>query len=669
MSAPANYVRSRARRRPVWLTAGAMFLFILASVWTLIWFLFDSSRQALSDEIRDGLVRVTALISRDVDVAQHATLRDPAQEDGTVYATALAPLVRAQRMDDRIRFAYTAIRQDDQIFFILDTTPNDDEDAVALMELYNDPNPEIVEAFDSGEMVVSSEPYTDEWGTFLSAYTPLIDADGNVEGVMGLDLEVSQYAARLAPLRQASLLAAVLGFAFAIGGAVAVWWNRRSDRQARELSRQLRTVNAMLDVSRALGGEIQLSSLLQVVMAKISEVLDAERSSLFLYDKEENCLRALVTEGADVDWFTLPLDKGLAGRAARTSEVVNVADAYEEDDFNSDFDQQSGFRTRSVLAMPVRNAEGELIGVTQALNRRDGDPFDSDDETLMDALMAQAAVAIERARLTDAYVEKELIDEALRLAHDIQMSMLPKGFEEVGGEKLEIYASLTPAKGIGGDFYDFFRLDAHRVCLVVADVSGKGIPAALFMAQAKTLVHALAVSGLSAAETMERSNDVLCLDNDASMFVTVFFAIIDERTGTLTYSNAGHNLPCLIKPDGTITAIEGAEAIALAAMDGFPFEQAKLQLETGDVIYFYTDGVNEAMSETDEEFSQERLEAVLAESAGGSAEAISLATIEAVREHCGEAEASDDLTVLTIRWLGERRPDTASQIPGFSIGS
>lgn len=638
--------------------AAAVLVAGVLGIGLIIGFLFGSANRALEERLRDDLRRMASVVASTVDREPLAELADPSLTAASARREVLEPLLRAQGADDRIRRIWTAVPDGDGLRIVVDTQAPGAPGAVIAGDR------ELVAALEAPAALIASEPTRMPDGVMLSAYARLADADGVTAAVLGLDFEISRYVARLERLRRAGYLTGAFGFVLVLGGALGIWLTGRSKSEAREMSRQLRTVNALLDVSRALGGEIKLPSLLPIVMAKVSEVLDAERSSLFLYDRDGECLRGLVTQGVDNEWFNIPIDRGLAGRVVRTGEVVNVADAYQDPDFNPEFDRQSGFRTRSVLAMPVRRADGELIGVTQALNRRDGQPFDRDDETLLGALMAQAAVAIERARLTDAWLEKELIDEALRLAHDIQMNMLPRDFETVSGEGMQIYASLTPAKAIGGDFYDLFVLDDGRLCFVVADVSGKGIPAALFMAQAKTLINALARSGLSAAGTLERANDVLCQDNHASMFVTVFLAFFDPKTGTLVYANAGHNLPCRITPDGTVSAVAGAEAIALGAMDGFPFEEETLTLSPGDTIYLYTDGVNEAMNEEDEEFTQERLEAVLRDSAGASAAQVARATIGAVKEHCGNAEASDDLTVLVFRWLGSVRERRASGL-GF----
>lgn len=648
----SQHVSSRNRQLPAWIYGLAVSLLLVLLLWLVIWFLYQSSRDALSAEIRAGLSRTAAVVATHVDVERHSELRHSEQQTSAAYREAIEPLRAVRQANERIRFVYTAIEQHGQIRFVLDAAPDDDPDAVALMQVYDDPNPEILRAFAEQTTVVSSQPYSDQWGSFLSAYVPLMDAEERMEAVLGIDLEVSEYLQRLAPITRASQVAA--GFALLVAmtiGAV-VWLQRRSDRQSRELSRQLLTVNAMLDVSQALGAEVELEAVLGVIIDKASEVLEAERASLFLYDREQRCLRGLVIQGAEASWFSLSLQQGIAGRAARTGELINVADAYQDSDFDPSFDRRSGFVTRSVLAMPLHDSGGDLAGVIQVLNRRDGKAFDRNDEVLLSALAAQARVALERARLTEAFVEKQLLDEALQLAHDIQMNMLPVDFTTPGGDAVDICASLTPAKAIGGDFYDLFAVGENRLCFVVADVSGKGIPAALFMAEAKTLIQALALTGLEPNETLFQANNILCRDNDASMFVTVFLGLLDLQSGEFRYSNAGHNLPYRLTGNGSVQPIAGAEAIALGAMEDFPFECESIQLQPGEGVYLYTDGVNEAMNPADEEFSQERLEALLTTAVSKDARQLTEATVAAVAEHSGDAEASDDLTVMVFRWLG-----------------
>ena len=418
-------------------------------------------------------------------------------------------------------------------------------------------------------------------------------------------------------------------------------------------SREVRNLNALLDVAKALGAEMQLDNLLPVIISKTTEVIDAERSSLFIYDEETNEMWSKVAEGMDSKEIRFPVGVGIAGDVAKTLKTVNIPDAYKDDRFNPAFDKETNYRTKSILCMPMLNNEGALVGVVQVLNKKDGSTFDDKDESLLEALSVQAGVAIQRARLLEAFVEKQRIQESLKLAADIQMGMLPKDFPAFPDrDDFDLFASIIPAKEVGGDFYDFFLIDDDHLCFVIGDVSGKGVPAALFMAVTKTHVAASTIPGKAPSDILIRANDELCKENDQGMFCTIFYGILNTKTGEVRYSNGGHNPPYLVRADGSNEQLEGTLGIALGVMDGMDFGVKTLTLGKGDAIYLYTDGVNEAMDDGGNEYSYERLEKFLKRSKGQSTSDIVNGSLDDVKDFVKNAEQSDDITVLTVRYNG-----------------
>jgi len=418
-------------------------------------------------------------------------------------------------------------------------------------------------------------------------------------------------------------------------------------------SREVRNLNALLDVAKALGAEMQLDNLLPVIISKTTEVIDAERSSLFIYDEDTNEMWSKVAEGMDSKEIRFPVGVGIAGDVAKTLKTVNIPDAYKDDRFNPAFDKETNYRTKSILCMPMLNNEGALVGVVQVLNKKDGSRFDDKDESLLEALSVQAGVAIQRARLLEAFVEKQRIQESLKLAADIQMGMLPKDFPAFPKrDDFDLFASIIPAKEVGGDFYDFFLIDDDHLCFVIGDVSGKGVPAALFMAVTKTHVAASTIPGTEPSDILIRANDELCKENDQGMFCTIFYGILNTKTGEVRYSNGGHNPPYLVHADGSNEQLEGTEGIALGVMDGMDFGVNTLTLGKGEAIYLYTDGVNEAMDDDGNEYSYERLEEFLKKSKGQSTTDIVNGSLDDVRGFVKNAEQSDDITVLTVRYNG-----------------
>lgn len=243
------------------------------------------------------------------------------------------------------------------------------------------------------------------------------------------------------------------------------------------------------------------------------------------------------------------------------------------------------------------------------------------------------------------------IDTELAFAKAIQHSALPSVFPPYPNRKeFEIWADMVTAKEVGGDFYDFYFVDEDTLAFLVADVSGKGIPAAMFMMTAKTLLKSYAESGMSVEEVLIHANEKLCEGNDAGMFVTTWMGYLDTKTGRVTYANAGHNPPVLRRKDGTAEFLRSRPGLVLAGMEGIRYRRYELQLEPGDVLYLYTDGVTEATDAHDELYGEERLMTVLRENA--PAGTLCTRVKADVDAFVGEAPQFDDMTMLTLAYHG-----------------
>src|SRR5437868_7139745 len=243
-----------------------------------------------------------------------------------------------------------------------------------------------------------------------------------------------------------------------------------------------RKLETLLNISKTLGEEIHLDSMLTTMISEVTKAMAAERTSLFLYDEKTDELFTKVAEGMQSVEIRLRNGQGIVGMTARTRTAINVRDASEDPRFNRSFDHQSGFRTRSILSVPIVNQRGRLLGVVEVLNKQDGGVFTSGDQEFLAAISTHLALALERAELVQSYVQAQKFQQTLQLAHEIQMGLVPKKFPPFPERTdIDIYAVLDPAQDVGGDLYDFFLLDEHRLCFVVGDVSDKGIPAASFM--------------------------------------------------------------------------------------------------------------------------------------------------------------------------------------------
>ena len=429
--------------------------------------------------------------------------------------------------------------------------------------------------------------------------------------------------------------------------------------------RQARNLNAFLRVSKALATEIRLDDLLQVIVQEAAEVLDADRASLFLYDESRNELWSKTTQRLEIKEIRVPLGVGIAGTVAKTRTPINSPDTYADARFYPKFDKETGYRTRCILCMPLIGNENRLIGVIQVLNKKDQEVFNESDESLLGGLSAHITVALERARLIEAYVEKERMEEALKLAHDIQMSMLPKIFPPFPERhEFDIFASIAPAKEVGGDFYDFFFIDDDHLCFAIGDVSGKGVPASLFMAVTKTLFRATAGRGGTPGEILARLNAEICGDNESCMFVTLFCAILNIRTGQVDYSNGGHSLPYHLHHGG-VSPLVNFGGRALGLVEQSPYASGRMVLGPGEALLLYTDGVTEAMDPNERPYSDRRLAGFLASNRCSSPRQIIGDLVNDVRQYAGGAPQWDDITLLALVYFGtlkeERR--TEDQAP------
>ncbi len=251
----------------------------------------------------------------------------------------------------------------------------------------------------------------------------------------------------------------------------------------------------------------------------------------------------------------------------------------------------------------------------------------------------------------------------LDIARALQIAILPSKFPAKSG--CDGAARMVPATTMGGDFYDFIELPDGQVGLVMADVSGKGVPAAFFMAVARTNLRELAMHHAEPAACLARANDVLCTQNPMELFVTVFYCIFDPATGTLRYANGGHNPPYVRRGDGSIEVLSGAGGLVLGAMPGVEYQNHTLQLRVGDRLVLYTDGVTEAFNHVDEAYGEKRLIAEVQAHGDGSAEALVERICRSVTTFSGTAPQSDDITLTVLSW----NPPNTGVGPGAGVAT
>lgn len=307
------------------------------------------------------------------------------------------------------------------------------------------------------------------------------------------------------------------------------------------------------------------------------------------------------------------------------------------------------------LRVIMVSAYGDMKNIREAMNNGAFDfatkPIDMDDLSLtIEKAIAQINYVHESQK---EHVQLESLKNDLNTARDIQQYILPRVFPPFpdNSDKVDIYASMEAAKDIGGDFYDFFRIDEDRIALVIADVCGKGIPAALFMAVSRTIIRSKGIQGCSAAECITESNRLLASYSVDGMFVTVFYAIYNIKTGLVSYCNAGHNPPHLLHRDGTISELPISKNTIVGVFEGLEYQENTLQLEQGDTLVMFTDGVTEATDTAYKEFGSERLDNILHQKADANCQQIIESVKAGIKDFVGDAEQSDDITMLVVKRL------------------
>jgi sigma-B regulation protein RsbU (phosphoserine phosphatase) len=299
------------------------------------------------------------------------------------------------------------------------------------------------------------------------------------------------------------------------------------------------------------------------------------------------------------------------------------------------------------------SAYGDMGNIRSAMNNGAFDfatkPIDLDD---LSVTIEKAVEQIDYIKQAQAeHTQLESLKTDLAVAGEIQQAILPRIFPPFpeNDNELDLAALMTPAKDVGGDFYDFFRIDKEHIGLVMADVSGKGIPAAIFMAVSRTLIRTIGMQGYSSAVSINKSNDLLCDESVDSMFVTVFYAIYNIYTGELEYCNAGHNSPYIVRANGNVEVMPVSSNFMVGIVSGHNFQSDKIQLEPGDTIVMYTDGVNEACNTNFDEYGDDRMAQLLEKQAGRTCREMIDAQLEDVRQFSNGAEQSDDITIMALR--------------------
>jgi len=411
--------------------------------------------------------------------------------------------------------------------------------------------------------------------------------------------------------------------------------------------KQIEDLQKVLAVTRNMEATEDLDALLAIILDRSMELLDAERASLFLYDRDRNELISRIAAG--LRELRIPADAGISGETVRTRQTVNVPDAYADARFNREVDRQTGFHTRNILSVPLLGYDGRLVGVLQVLNCRGG-AFTEYAVSLAETLAAQAGVALQRATLIRHYVQKQQMERAMRIARDIQLGLLPKAPPTAPG--FDIAGFSRPADETGGDIYDFFPLAGGRWMLLVADATGHGIGPALVVAEARAMVRSVMRQGAGLQDALNVANGLLEADLGSARFVTCFVGVLEPEANRLRYASAGHGPLLFYSAAEDAFSSVPATGPPLGVLEDYDFaEVLQRDFAPGDFAAFTTDGFFEAEGPGGEQFGLERMRRLLRENRDRPAEEIIARLDRAVSTFTAGLPQADDLTAVVVRRL------------------
>ncbi len=402
---------------------------------------------------------------------------------------------------------------------------------------------------------------------------------------------------------------------------------------------------ALLQVARAVTESSDLDTIVQTVVRLTPLLVGVETCAVFVRERNDTTLRASQAYG---------LSRAAQERVNRDEFPIA---AWRE--WFLEFQRNQGLPILNPVpevvlqrlelgygaALPlIANTElvgAMVIGVTRHNQMPEGRSL-----SILVGIAQQTALAINNARLSREAMARQRLDQELSLARDIQTSFLPKDVPHVAG--WGVAAAWQAARQVGGDFYDFIALHDGRYGIVIADVADKGVPAALFMALSRTLMRAVAFTGRAPADALSRVNELILTDSRSDLFVTMFYTVWNPTSGEAIYANAGHNPPMLVRADGTLSELP-SHGIALGVIEHIAPEASVVQLQPGDVLLLYTDGITDALQHDDQEFGLNRLKNVLINACSLPAEDIATTIMDAVRDFAGNEPPFDDQTLVVLK--------------------
>ncbi len=397
------------------------------------------------------------------------------------------------------------------------------------------------------------------------------------------------------------------------------------------------------DIARAISASVNAEEIMQTLIRKSIRAVNAEQGVITLVEEEQKSMKTLIrTMVSSAGAPAFHMHQALIGWMHLNKKPLTVDDPADDSRFRG---VQWDGNIKTLLCVPLI-VKSELRGVLTVYNKKDGQPFNTEDQRLLAIISAQSAQVVENARLIEEEKLFIKMQQEVGLAAKIQRDLLPRSNPGLHG--YDIFARTIAAQSIGGDYFDFIPMSDGRMALCLGDVSGKGLPASLLMANLQATLRGQTLVSQQPSECILRSNKLLFESTSPEKFATLFYGVIDIKHHSVNYSNAGHDWPFLISKEGSIQRLKtGGLMIGLIEQAAYQDEEVPIQL--GDVLVIQSDGVSEAMNSGNEQFGEERLQKLLLDNKDRTAEEIIDITIKEVRKHAGAHPQSDDITMMVVK--------------------
>src|SRR5437588_1768213 len=400
-------------------------------------------------------------------------------------------------------------------------------------------------------------------------------------------------------------------------------------------------LRTLVEASKLINSSIEPDALFASILTVARNELHVDRGTLWFVDEEK---KGIWTKVAGEFRATRPIGTGIAGTVVATGDPIILHDAYADPRFDRSADQKSGYRTQSMLCVPIRNRSRKIVGALQLLNKTDG-AFGTADLDFLSSISEHMAIAMENATLHMELLEKQRMEEELKLGREIQSRLLPTPPIDV--MDTDLAALSVPCYEVGGDYYDFIELPDGDLGLAIGDVSGKGVSAALIMSSVQAALRVAAPIEDDLARLVARLNALIFRSATGRKYATFFFARYTPSTGVLRYVNAGHNPPYIIA--GTVLTEIRSTGRPIGLLPESSYSEGTIELPPGSTLFLYTDGLNEAADPDEIEFGNERLRELFLSQSAAATHEIPARVLDAVTAFERGAKATDDKTIVVMR--------------------